>query len=553
MKSLSFFTPERRWVFIFAFVVMVITTVPYIVGFAIQDEEWRFTGFIFGVEDGNSYVANMLSGRYGAWLFKTPYTGYPQRGVVAFLPYILLGKLPSPLNSHDQLIFIYHLYRIIAGILAIFAMYSFLDNILSDVTLSRFGAILVTLGGGLGWLQIFFGNNSLPLEFYSPEAFGFLSLYGIPHLALARAALFWGLLMYLRAYDNNYETLYRDSMKIGTLWLIMALAQPLTAVVFGVVLFMHIIALIIGKASKKFMNIIGWHELKQTTYQTFLALIIPLPFLLYNFYSFTYDPFLVAWMNQNIITSPHPLNYFYAYLLVLPLATVGLYCLLRKHPWKGFLLTAWVITIPILMYIPVYMQRRIIEGLWVVLITLSMFAIKSVRNSNMERVKKSLFIQFFSKYPVILALVFPSTIILLIGGCSIVKNPSRPIYRPTAEIDAFQFFESNETAFDIVLASYETGNVLPAWAPVRTVIGHGPLTIDFENVYIQVSSVYNNDTKEDVRKDILSNLNVRYVFWGPEERKLGIWNPNHANYLTRVYERGGYSIFEFPLNFKTNE
>jgi hypothetical protein len=130
-----------------------------------------------------------------------------------------------------------------------------------------------------------------------------------------------------------------------------------------------------------------------------------------------------------------------------------------------------------------------------------------------------------------------------------VKNPSHPIFRPTAEIDAFQFFEFNGATYDIVLTSYETGNVLPAWAPVRTVIGHGPLSIDYENVYIQVSSVYNNDIEENVRKDILSNLNVRYIIWGPAERKLGDWNPNDVAYLSKLYEHAGYSIFELPPNY----
>ncbi|MCK4975899.1 MAG: hypothetical protein KAS36_03105, partial [Anaerolineales bacterium] len=269
MNTASFFSPERRWVLIFAFLVMVLTSVPYIMGYVMQGEEWRFTGFVFGVEDGNSYIANMLSGAYGTWLFRTPYTGFPQRGVVAFLPYILLGKLASPHNLHEQLVVLYHLYRLIAGVLAIFTMYGFIDNFLTDVRLSRLGLILVTLGGGLGWVQLFLGIDkwlgSLPLDFYSPEAFGFLSLYGIPHLALARAALFWGLLVYLQAYDNNYKTPYIDAVKIGLLWLIMAFAQPLTAIVFGTVLGLHALSLIICKVSKRIpFDILDWDDVKST-------------------------------------------------------------------------------------------------------------------------------------------------------------------------------------------------------------------------------------------------------------------------------------------------
>ena len=84
---------ERRWVLAFAIILMVITTLPYILGYARAGGDWEFTGFVFGVEDGNSYIAKMLSGASGNWLFFSPYTAYPQHGVIAFLPYILLKTI----------------------------------------------------------------------------------------------------------------------------------------------------------------------------------------------------------------------------------------------------------------------------------------------------------------------------------------------------------------------------------------------------------------------------------------------------------------------------
>ena len=116
---------EYRWVIVYAVTVMLILTLPYVMGYAVEGESWKFTGFAFGVEDGNSYIAKMLSGAAGNWLFFTPYTSFPQNGVLAYLPYILLGKLSSPPGQHIQLVVIFHLFRIIAGILAIIATYDF--------------------------------------------------------------------------------------------------------------------------------------------------------------------------------------------------------------------------------------------------------------------------------------------------------------------------------------------------------------------------------------------------------------------------------------------
>ena len=186
---------ERRWVIGFAVVVMLITTVPYLLAFWSQGQNWFFTGFVVGVEDGNSYIAKMLTGSQGSWLFRTPYTAFPQSGFLAFLPYLLLGKLAAPPGEHEQLVVLFQLFRWGAGICSILATYDFLALFIEPVHLRRLGTAVASVGGGLGWLSVLgfqaLWANRLPLDFYSPESFGFLDLYGLPHLALARAFLLW--------------------------------------------------------------------------------------------------------------------------------------------------------------------------------------------------------------------------------------------------------------------------------------------------------------------------------------------------------------------------
>ncbi len=118
----------------------------------------------------------MLSGAYGAWLFRTPYTTALQKGVVAFIPYLLLGKLASGSGMHEQLLALFHIFRIFGGILAIFATYDFLALFLVSIHLRRLGLALCVCAGGLGWIAVLLGSKTLPLEFYSPETFGFLSI-----------------------------------------------------------------------------------------------------------------------------------------------------------------------------------------------------------------------------------------------------------------------------------------------------------------------------------------------------------------------------------------
>ena len=71
---------EWRWAALGALVVMALFSAPYLFGFASQTAEWRFSGFLIGVDDGQSYLAKMGQGARGAWLFTLPYSSEPQAG-----------------------------------------------------------------------------------------------------------------------------------------------------------------------------------------------------------------------------------------------------------------------------------------------------------------------------------------------------------------------------------------------------------------------------------------------------------------------------------------
>jgi hypothetical protein len=172
---------ERRWAIGFCLVVALITAVPYLLGYAQQGSEWRFTGYLFGIEDGNSYTAKMLLGADGRWLFRTPYTPYPQNGVLAFLPYILLGKLTAAPGQHEQLIALFQLFRVAGVVVFGMASYDFLAVYVQEIKLRRLGMALAMLGGGLGFLAVVglgglwqssvlgrvLPGMDMPLEFYS--------------------------------------------------------------------------------------------------------------------------------------------------------------------------------------------------------------------------------------------------------------------------------------------------------------------------------------------------------------------------------------------------
>jgi len=304
---------ETRWTLIYSLILAALTSLPYLFATLIPDNTWSFTGFLIAVEDGNSYIAKMLSGSEGAWLFRSPYSTMEQSGVLAFLPYLLLGKLSS--GSHHQLVVLFHLFRVLAIPVLALAVYRFSAVFIENIALRRWTLIIATIGGGLGWLLILLGQpevaGSLPLEFYSPETFGFLAIYGLPHLTLARGLMLIGFVWYLQDEKR---------WRAGFALLLAGLIHSPELLSAFAALAAHQIA------------ILGFGAHKRAWLRRLGRTVLPsAPLLAYLGYAALTDPYLQAWAAQNLILSPPPILYLFAFVVLLPAAYLGARELLRRR------------------------------------------------------------------------------------------------------------------------------------------------------------------------------------------------------------------------------
>ena len=139
--------------------------------------------------------------------------------------------------------------------------------------------------------------------------------------------------------------------------------------------------------------------------------------------------------------------------------------------------------------------------------------------------------------------VFIASLLLLTGGIKRKLSPQEPFFRPKIEISAFRYLSGVVDDNAVVLAAYRTGNPLPAWVPVRVIIGHGPESVGLKELSEQIAKFYNLNTPETFRQEFIAEHGVDYVFWGPNERELGSWEPFSTDYLERVYSASGYEVF----------
>ena len=540
---------EYRFVLIFGIIALAITSIPYVVGATMATEERVFGGFVYATSDCYSYLAKMRQGAEGAWLFHLPYTPEPHPGTPFFLLHLMLGKIAALLpggNLTSRMVCVYHAARWFFGLGLLMMIYRFLALLTGQIRVRRLAWLMTTFGGGLGWILIALGRptwlGSLPLDVILPEGFTFLVLYAFPHIALARTFLLGGFLALLgvwRTGTTNGERAqsatrgWRSGTALaGLAWLAMGLVVPFYVAVAWAVTGAAWITLTLRR------HRLCWQEIRAAV----VAGLISSPAVIFSVWRFTTDTTYATWAAQNQILSPHPFHYVAAYGLPLALALSA-----ARDSWKSDELTwlawAWVAVVPILIYSPFNLQRRLVEGVQVPLSLLAAVGVVRITNttSSAKPLRRTLVVG------AILIALLPTNAMLVAGNTLSLRPRPHPVFRDQGEIAALCWLSPRVGPADVVLTSYETGNYLPARAGSRAFVGHGPETVHADEKRALVATFFKATTEDGWRQDLLEAYDIDYVFWGPLERTLGNFAPRTVPYLREVHRVGDYTIFTVEL------
>lgn len=573
----------KRHTIIYLLMLLFLTTLPYVIAWTQQGEDWRFTGFLFGVEDGNSYLGKMRLGGRGVWDFFLFYTPEPHDAVpLVVLPYILPGQIvgsfvPETDPAHTTaLIATFHLMRILCDALLIFVLDRFIGAFIRSQNARFVALVLATIGGGLGWIVTFTGT--LPPDFYIPEGFGFLIIFGLPHLALARAALLGGLLLLFKSLEPQIPKEREDgsderrnivsenhnghgiavslqvrnrlplslllgaryTMLAGLCWLVVGLAVPF---------YLVILYCILGA-----WGLAAWVQRRRFPTTLFLRCVlaagVTLPLFLYYTAAFSSNPAFKIWSAQNSLPSPSPLQYLLAYSVIGIPALMGAGWAWRRARLhiRYPLLIGWVLIVPILVYLPINVQRRMAEA---VIVPLAILAAAGMEAWTRQRAKRIWLARGW------VAAACLSTTLLLLGSIVTASSPHRPLFRPAVEVAALDWLNTHTLPDEVILAAVETGNVLPAYTHLRPFMGHGPETLEWQHKTVLVERFFGNQMTVAERDTLydstcleshpaLCAAPIRYVIYGPLERALAPAGdpPNWLDEWTLVYDEGGYQIYE---------
>lgn len=542
---------EWRRVIIYTLAIIAVTSIPYLMGWANQGQDWRFSGFVFGIDDGFSYLGKMRLGARGIldfYLFYTPeaHSGAP----LILLPYLLPGRLVGLFTPEQSpaltsvLTLVFHLMRVVFDILLIAVLYRFIARFLHSPRTRFLALVLATLGGGLGWLLTLMGQGnwlgSAPADFFIPEGFSFLILFGIPHLALARAALLAGLLIVINGKAHEKNVRPTSGILAGICWLLVGLAVPF---------YLAIIYCILGT-----WGLAAW--IGQRRFPRRLALIgaigagMTLPLFIYYAVIFSRNPAFAQWSAQNRLPSPHPLHYIAAYVLLVIPAVIGARWAWRKVHDQEFrrvnslpyaLLIGWPLVAPLLVYLPINVQRRMAEAVIVPLAILTAVGLRFLARQPRWKIIQR---------PVLIGTMLTS-LMLFLAFLAPTVVPARPVFQPQAEIQAFDWLNQNAETDAVVLAAFDSGNVLPAYTHLRPFVGHGPETMFATEKTALAERFFSGQMTREERAALYVEFHIQFIFYGEIERDMagkGETIPAWAGDGSLIYDEAGYQIYRLTEN-----
>ena len=514
---------EWRWIFWVTLVLLVASTLPYLIAWAVAPEGSHFGGLLFNPQDGNSYLAKMRQGLVGSWRFHLAFTPEAHPGVYAFLYHLLLGHL-ARWTSVD-LILVYHAARVAGGGSMLTAIYTLASRVSDSVGERRTMFLLAALGSGLGWLAGALGVLSSDL--WVPEAFPAYALLANAHFPLSMGLMVWIANCSLKTLNVEGRT-WRPGLAMVGLAVTLGAIQP-----FGLVaVFGGAGAMLAIRAARR--RKVPWRAVAWLA----TAGVLALPYPLYIQWAIRSNPVLSMWDAQNTTLSPPAWDWAVSYGLVLVLALLGAISSARSGSHASWLLLGWVAVTFVGMYLPLPLQRRLSLGLGVPVGLLAGNGWwRSVRprvGLRRRALARGLTVTFCALTPLFL---ISMTLLAALTG-----EPR--FYLTGDEWNALAWLRDNGHSDSVVLCAPQMGLFVPAWAGQPVVYGHPFETVDAERREVQVVAYWAGDMSSAEREGFLQENRVGYVLEGPREVQIAGCTEESESCLSQPETPGGVLVFE---------
>lgn len=518
-------------------VIIFLTSASLFYAEAIAGERY-FTGVsVWAGADKSVYLSQIEQARQGRPLFDNLYTAEAQKPRI-FSPLWLvlgwLGKLTSISNF-----WIFHIARILSGIVFLYLFYLFLTRIFEKIKYRQLVFWILGLASGWGIFTVkrFFTEeiafNQYGVDLWVSESNTFLTL---AHSALFIISQGLILLIFWWLIERFKRANFKEVVSVSVIILLLGFLHPYDLVIIDSVLGVWLIWEMIRE--KKWL----WRFV-------FKAMIIGLASLvpvLYFVWLFKSQPAVGGWAIQNITISPNILNYFIGYglLAVGVLAALPREIKSQNNYWR--FLSLWIIIGWLLLFAPFSFQRRLVNGLHLPMVILGFSGLLIILGW-LKEIWPSLVKKIFGQSVLWVLAIFLLTITTfynLFFEITIFNYRSAPQFISKSVYEAMFWLKDNVAKDQVILAEPINGNIIPALSANPVYIGHGHQTIDWTFKLYDVKNWFFLTNQGDIAKKAwLNQAGIDYVFFSSRERALGKFQPSEKDYLKQVYNQGGVEIY----------
>jgi hypothetical protein len=546
--ALAISDAEWRWALTVSFMVLGLTTLPYLLAWMLTPPGHHFTGLLPYLADGNTYLAKMEQGRRGAWLYTLAYSPEPHDGAFVWGLFLLLGKLAGLLHLPN--IIVLHAARLGAGLAALLMAYAFYAFFTGSVAMRRLAFLLVACTSGTGWFFTLLGAKHVlgefPVDIHFPDATLFWSIYAFPNYSFSAALMLACTLLVLLAFRRNSML---PSVWAGLAGAALAVTHPSILVVYATLTL--------------YLALLWWRRGQFPRRELRLALpfgLLSAPAVVYETWVLHANWAFKAFTDQNFNYSPGVPTLLVSFGVLLWLAWKGAPPLWRRSHNEPALPVLWTFLVPVLLYTPVSVQRRFLEGWNVPMSLLVAFGLVTWLFPRLRHAPalQALLVRERMVYDprrwkrfvltLVLALLIPSNLIILAGSVALAAAHAPHIYLSPGENGALEWLRANSRPDEAVLSGLDLGNRIPAQAGNRVFFGHWSESIYAGAKAELVVRFFEDRMSDEERRDLLRRYRIAYIWHGREEQRLGRLDPARVPYFTPVYRSEDVTLYRVELS-----
>jgi hypothetical protein len=548
---------EHRWAIAVAMSVLLLTLIPPTVGRLLGPSDRVHLGMYWYSTDYSAYLAAMREGATSAsWLVHSHFTPEAHDPAFMFPLYVALGKLAHVAGAAPETLFT--MAELAARMVLLVSLYWFVATFACPPT-RRAAYILAIFGGGLSILvatatsgtgEVFNLKGKTTVELLPFGAF-----FAAPHVTLGLAFTLLSFVWFLRAARGSRQSLLPLGLTLLGLALTHPYILPVPITAFGAFAALQTVAAH-ARRGRADPAPAPWRD---GWYAAAVAAGAAAPLLLYNAWTFSYDPFWsTTYRGQQVIPTSPPWELVIDLGIPLLLAGIGALTLQRSRPIApaSALLLTWIAVSLMWMYLPLPFQHRFAFGLPVALSILaalgwpivlegarSLPARLGVHSAIADVAAHRLALYTLA----VLAFGTSATAFAVLCRSAALNEP---IWLYGIDRDTYyagMWLAENTGRDDVVAASFETGNYLGGIIPGRALMGNLTATLRPAEKHSAMEALFQGRLEPEQARRFLRENRVSYLLVGQGEQILGPGDPGLALGLTVVHRTGSTTVYRVGI------